>query len=61
MTPGELAAEMVGAAEFSSAGVNELNNNLSQLLSLMSQRNRLTERISDKMAQGSRNLVSTFS
>jgi len=60
LSPAELTAEMVGAAEYSSAGVSQLNENLGMLVSLMNRRNQLAENISDKMARGSKNLVASF-
>lgn len=60
LSPAELAGEMVAAADYSSAGVNQLNQNFQELIMLIAKKNSLAEDISNKMARGSRNLVSSF-
>jgi len=60
MSPSELTAEMVGAAEYSSAGVSQLNENLNVLINLTNQRNMLASKISDKLAGRSKDLTAVF-
>jgi hypothetical protein len=61
VSPAELSAEMGAAAENSLAGVENLNNNLSMLISLMSQRNDIASRINSKMASKSTDLFAAVS
>ena len=59
LSPSELTAEMMGAAETSSAGVSQLNSNLKMLIGLMNRRNSLAEDIQMKLASKSNNLFSS--
>jgi len=59
LSPSELTAEMMGAAETSSAGVSQLNSNLRMLVGLMNRRNSLAEDIQMKLASKSNNLFTS--
>ena len=60
-TAAQFTNQMVTAAQTSGDGIADLNRNLGMLIGLMNEKNKLTGRISEKMAMGSRDLISSFS